>query len=75
MQLAHDDRDSRQVKIWREFCAKNCKAFVNLFPVFFAQKDAHPDWYERLFIDGDLHFNAAGSRLAFEEMAKALLPQ
>lgn len=75
MQLALDDRDSRQVKIWREFCARNCKAFIDLFPVFFAQKDAHPDWYERLFIDGDQHFNAAGNRLIFEEVAKQLLPQ
>jgi lysophospholipase L1-like esterase len=74
-QLALDDRDSRQVKIWREFCAKNCKAFIDLFPAMFAEKDAHPDWYERLFIPGDLHFNAAGNRLIFTELAKRLLPK
>ena len=74
-QLAHDDRESRQVKIWREFCAKNCKAFVDLFPALFAQKDAHPDWYQRLFIDGDFHFNAAGNRLIYEEVVKQLVPR
>src|SRR5262245_12831756 len=28
-QLAADDRDSRQAAIWREFCVKNCKTFIN----------------------------------------------
>lgn len=75
MQLAQDDRDSRQVRIWHEFCARNCKRFINLFPAFFAQKDAHRDWYERLFIDGDQHLNAAGNRLVFEEVAKHLFDE
>jgi len=74
MQLAHDDRDSRHVAIWRDFCATNCKAFIDVFPAFFAEKDAHADWYERLFIYGDMHFSAAGNRLVFRELAKHLLP-
>jgi hypothetical protein len=72
-QLAHDDRDSRQVAIWRDFCAENCKGFIDLFPAFFAEKDAHEDWYRRLFIAGDIHFSAAGNRLIFREVAKRLL--
>jgi len=72
-QLAHDDRDSRQVAIWRDFCAENCKGFIDLFPAFFAEKDAHEDWYRRLFIASDIHFSAAGNRLIFREVAKRLL--
>jgi lysophospholipase L1-like esterase len=72
-QLAHDDRDSRQVAIWRDFCAENCKGFIDLFPAFFAEKDAHEDWYRRLFIAGDIHFSAAGNRLIFREVAKRLM--
>jgi hypothetical protein len=75
MQLAENDRESRQIAIWREFCTTNCKAFINLFPAFFAEKDAHPDWYVRLFIDGDVHFSQAGNRFVFEQVAKRLLPQ
>ena len=72
--LAFDDRDSRQVAIWRQFCAVNkCKSFINLFPVFFAEKDAHPDWYRRYYFYGDFHFNAAGNRLIYETLAKHLL--
>ena len=72
-QLFYDDRESRQVAIWRDFCAKNCKEFIDLFPAFFDEKDAHEGWYERLFIKGDVHFSAEGHRLMFRELAKRLL--
>jgi lysophospholipase L1-like esterase len=73
VELARDDRDSRQVALWREFCAANCKSFVDLFPTFLAEARAHPDWYERLFIQGDYHFSAEGSRIMFEALKKHLL--
>jgi hypothetical protein len=73
IQLAEDDRNSRAVEIWQSFCAKNCKAFIDLFPAFFAYKDAHADWYERLFIYGDVHYSVEGNRLMFRELAKHLL--
>jgi hypothetical protein len=74
LQLELDDRDSRQERIWRDFCTNNCKAFVDLFPAFFAAKDAHDDWRRRLFIDGDVHPSVAGNRLMFESVTKYLLP-
>src|ERR1700724_250712 len=73
-QIAQNDRDSRQVALWRGFCATRCKAFINLFPVFFAAADSDKDWYEHLYILGDDHFSAAGNRMMFEELAKRLLP-
>jgi lysophospholipase L1-like esterase len=73
MQLQSDDRNSRQITIWRDFCAKNCKAFIDLFPAFFAEKDAHADWYKRLYIPGDVHFSIAGSQVMFRELARHLL--
>lgn len=75
LQLALDDRASRQERIWRDFCADNCKAFIDLFPVFFAEKDAHKDWRHRLFIDGDVHLSVAANRMVFETVAKSLLPR
>ena len=71
MQLANDDRNSRQVAIWRELCAKNCNEFINSFPALFAEKDAHPDWYERLFNPGDVHFSAGGTRSCFARLRSA----
>jgi hypothetical protein len=73
-QIAQNDRDSRQVKLWRDFCPGRCKAFINLFPAFFAVTDSRKDWYEDLYILGDDHFSAAGNRMLFDELAKRLLP-
>jgi len=73
-QIAQNDRDSRQVRLWRDFCPGRCKAFINLFPAFFAVADSDKDWYERLYILGDDHFSAGGNRMLFEELAKRLLP-
>ena len=73
-QIAQNDRDSRQVRLWRDFCPGRCKAFIDLFPAFFAVADSQKDWYERLYILGDDHFSAAGNRMLFEELAKRLLP-
>jgi hypothetical protein len=72
-QIAQGDRDSRQVSLWREFCQGRCKAFINLFPAFFAAADADKEWYEHLFILGDFHFSAAGNRFMFREVARHLL--
>ena len=72
-QLANNDGESRQVKIWQEFCERQkCKRFINLLPAFFAEKDAHSDWYERLFIEGDIHFSAEGDKIVFREVSKHL---
>ena len=71
-QIAQGDRNSRQVSLWREFCEGRCKAFIDLYPVFFAASEADKNWYERLYIVGDDHFSAAGNRMVFEEMAKRL---
>jgi hypothetical protein len=72
-QLAHDDRDSRQVRIWKTFCATNCRAFVNLFDVFFAEKDVRTNGYEELFIPRDLHYSTLGNRIFYDAVAKHLL--
>jgi hypothetical protein len=72
-QIAQNDRDSRQIRLWRDFCPTRCKAFVDLFPVFFAAAEHDKDWYEHLYIVGDDHFSAAGNRVMFEELAKRLL--
>jgi hypothetical protein len=73
-QIAQNDRDSRQVALWRDFCRSRCKGFIDLFPVYFAAADRDKDWYEHLYILGDDHFSAAGNRMMFEELSKRLMP-
>jgi lysophospholipase L1-like esterase len=73
-QIAQEDRNSRQRQLWRDFCPHRCKAFIDLFPVFFAITDRDKNWYDHLYILGDDHFSADGNRLLFEELSKRLLP-
>lgn len=72
-QVAQGDRNSRQVSLWREFCEGRCKAFIDLYPVFFAASAADKNWYERYYILGDDHFSAEGNQLVFRELARRLL--
>jgi hypothetical protein len=74
VELQRNIRDSRQVRLWREFCERNCKAFIDIDPDVFAAKDVHADWYERYFIFGDVHYSAEGHRLLFRKLKESLLP-
>jgi hypothetical protein len=69
VQIAQNERNSRYISMWREFCVTRCKRFINTLPAFLAQKDAHADWYKRLYIFGDVHYNAEGNRVLFNVLA------
>ena len=61
-QIVAEDLDSKQVRIWRDFCAARGLDFLNLFPVFVEPRT----WVEKMvfldrhFIRGDCHWNDAG---------------
>ena len=76
-QLVHDSVDSRQVRIWREWCSGKCKRFIDAFPVLFALKDQCPKWepgcwYIRNYIFGDVHFGAGGNAVIADLVGKGL---
>src|ERR1019366_8415927 len=65
-QLIYDNVDSRQVRIWREWCEGKCKRFITAFPAFFAIKEQCPRWqpgcwYLRDWVFGDIHLSATGN--------------
>jgi hypothetical protein len=77
-QIANDSADSRQVRIWREWCEGRCKRFISLFPAFFAVKAQcsrlEPGcWYLKYFIFGDIHYNSAGNALVADVVTNSLL--
>jgi len=76
-QVLHDTAESRQVRIWRDWCEGKCKRFISLFPAFLAVKKQcswiRPGcWYPSLFVFGDVHFNAAGNALVADAVTKSL---
>ena len=76
-QIVHDTADSRQVRMWRDWCEGKCKRFVSVFPAFLAVKDQCPwtqpgCWYLNFFIFGDFHYNAAGNALVADAVIQSL---
>ncbi len=62
-QILHHDRDSIQVKIWREWAAGRSVRFIDLFPDFIPGAEDPREVIRRYFIPGDLHWNEEGHRL------------
>lgn len=63
--LKHDQLDSKQVKIWEDFCKHKCDKFYNLFPPFFAEaaSTSVDAVIRKYFIKDDVHLNAEGNSL------------
>jgi hypothetical protein len=72
-QIYHQDLNSIQVKIWKEFSEKNNNQFINLFPVFINEVNKNLNIYEKILLDFlpyDLHWNQNGSKKIFENFVK-----
>lgn len=68
--LAHD-RDSRQEKYWRAWCAERSVAFVDLFPLFLT--DGDPWEVIRVsYLPFDAHFSELGHRRVAQAVAEVL---
>ena len=66
-QIIHDSKNSKQVKIWKEFCKDKCKHFINLFPTFFDEKPKLTSMQiiKKYYIKNDIHFNELGNKKIF----------
>jgi len=75
--LIYDSVDSRQARIWREWCEGKCKRFVTAFPEFFAVKEQCPKsapgcWYLKDYVFGDIHLSAEGNGIVADVVGKSL---
>ena len=69
-QIAHDDRDSIQLRFWRDWAQRNGVRFIDGFAPFFARpKDLA---LHDLYLTGDVHFSAEGHRLMARIVADAV---
>ena len=69
-QIVHDDKDSIQVRYWRDCPDRRDALFINGFTPFFAEPKQ--DALAKYFIAGDFHFNAAGHRLLFDAVSRTV---
>ena len=69
-QLIHDNANSRQVEIWKDFCIGKCEYFIDNFNIFFkhVDKTSSKNTIEKFYMDRDVHFNKEGNRLLAEQL-------
>jgi lysophospholipase L1-like esterase len=65
-QIMAEDRESRQVHFWRDWCSQEGCRFVNLFPAFIGEGRAAKTVLKEDFIPGDIHWSEAGHRRVAE---------
>jgi hypothetical protein len=71
-QILYDVEESRQVKIWRDFCVGKCTNFYNSFPTFFdlIKSSSKKEVIEKYYFYGDMHFNESGNQLIAADFLK-----
>jgi hypothetical protein len=67
-QLLYDKEESRQVTLWRDWCEKRCRRFLNHFPALFAYKHQNPNFLRNLFFWGDYHYNSLGNEIIARDL-------
>jgi hypothetical protein len=68
--IAARDRDSIQVRYWRDWSTKRHVGFIDGFAPFF--HDSADAVLAKYFLPGDVHFTAAGNQLFYEVLRKAV---
>ena len=63
---------SRQETIWRDFCEKRCKIFINVFPTFktLVENNGVETVYQKYFLQNGVHFNEYGNEVISETLIK-----
>lgn len=63
---------NKHVRIWKDFCLKKCKNFINMFTIYneILKSLSVEDVYKKYYINGDVHFNKEGNRLIFKFLDK-----
>ena len=71
-QILYDVEESRQVKIWRDFCDGKCANFYNSFPTFFGliRSSSKRAVIESNYFHGEMHFNEHGNHLIAMDFLK-----
>jgi hypothetical protein len=67
--VAHD-RDSIQVRHWRDWSAKRGVRFIDGFAPFF--EEPAQSTLRKYFIEGDVHFTEAGNRLIYRTVQQSV---
>lgn len=64
---------------WTTFVEESCQragcdGVIDTIPAFRDYARENPRWYNKLFVKGDVHFNAEGNRMIFDALIRRLPP-
>ncbi len=64
---------------WSAFVEESCRrsgcdGVIDTIPAFRDYARENPRWYNKLFVKGDVHFNAEGNRMIFDALIRRLPP-
>lgn len=70
--LKNDNKNNKQLNIWKNFCVSNCKNFYNLMEPFFtlSRKESFVSVYKKMYINDDIHFNEEGNKILAKKFLK-----
>jgi hypothetical protein len=70
-QILHEDLDSIQVRVWREWAVEHSVDFIDFFPSFIRPGKDPREVIRKYFIPGDIHWNEEGHRLVAARLLDA----
>jgi hypothetical protein len=70
-QILHEDLDSIQVRVWREWACEHSVDFIDFFPSFIKPGKDPREVIRKYFIPGDIHWNEEGHRLVAARLLNA----
>ena len=67
--LMFDKPENIHVNMWKNFCKNKCYKFYNFMPKFYEEisRNNFYNSYKKIFIEGDVHFDAYGSTILAKE--------
>ena len=67
--LMFDKPENIHVDMWKNFCKNKCYKFYNFMPKFYEEISSNNfyNFFKKIFIEGDIHFDAYGSTILAKE--------
>jgi len=75
-QIYRNEHSSLHAKIWKDWALENDVKFINLFPIFFEEKERSLDerlkFIDKMYLPSDMHFNTLGHQLVSDFLWKRI---
>ena len=75
-QIYRNEHSSMHVQVWKDWALENNTKFINLFPIFFNEKERSMadrlKFIDKMYLPSDMHFNLLGHQLVADFLWKKI---